>query len=74
MYKLTDCTNGEIIETNDVELFHELAEEAERNGFEIVKNSRMDWEIHWGDADDSYDWDDYEEGFNPYMGCYDWDC
>ena len=25
--------------------------------------------------DDSYEnWDDLECGFNPYMGCYDYDC
>jgi len=73
MYRLTDYTNGEITETNDVELFYALAEEARDNGYEVVKNSRMDWEIHYSDEEPYEDWDD-EIGYDPYAGCYTWDC
>lgn len=32
-------------------------------------------EEQWGGPDDNPDWDNFDEvGFNPYMGCYDYDC
>ena len=32
--------------------------------------------LHFEDEDEPVEWDDdYDEtGYNPYMGCYDWDC
>jgi len=72
-YTLTDYTNGEIMETDDVEYFYEYAQTLEDSGYEIVKVSRMNWEVHEGDDEPYEDWGD-EIGYNPYMGCYDWDC
>ena len=45
-----------------------------------VDNDLFDYEVEdddeqWGGPDDNPDWDDYDEmGYNPYMGCYDYDC
>lgn len=58
---------GEILETSDI-----------KHAFAII-DTLIDKEAHWVEVEKS-ETDDYEEpyydecGFNPYMGCYDYDC
>ena len=58
---------GEILETSDI-----------KHAFTII-DTLIDKEAHWVEVENS-ETDDYEEpcydecGFDPYMGCYSYDC
>lgn len=54
------------------EVLREMAEDEES---EITEDdTEMLFEDYDDDPDTLYDWNDNDMGFNPYMGCYDFDC
>lgn len=54
--------------------------EAEADERFVEEDAEWEEDLFWADGDEDaedLDWDegaDLEMGYNPYMGCYDWDC
>lgn len=48
--------------------------ELEGMDMEELEGMEQDWELEQDDLDWDDEPSDIEDGFNPYMGCYDFDC